>query len=65
MSVTNQNQETDDDSLRVEIQDDGSMTIYWDECDSRYTVLNTMTEEQLTAMIVESLQKKLKESENV
>jgi hypothetical protein len=65
MSVTNQNQETDDDSLRVEIQDDGSMTIYWDECDSRYSVLNTMTEEQLTAMIVESLQKKLKESENV
>ena len=65
MSVTNQNQETDDDSLRVEIQDDGSMTIYWDECDSRYSVLNTMTEEQITAMIVESLQKKLKESENV
>jgi hypothetical protein len=64
MSVTNQNQETDD-SLTVVFEDDGSMTIYWDECDSRYTVLNTMTEEQLTAMIVESIQEKLKEFQDV
>jgi hypothetical protein len=64
MTATNQNQETDD-SLRVEIEDDGSMTIYWDECDSRYSVLNTMTEEQLTAIIVESLKEKLKEFDNV
>jgi hypothetical protein len=64
MNVTNQKEETDD-SLRVEVEDDGSMTIYWDECDSRYSVLNTMTEEELTAMIVESLKEKVKELDNV
>jgi hypothetical protein len=64
MSVTNQNQEIDD-SLTVIVEDDGSLTIDWDPCDSRYSVLNTMTEEELSAMIIESLQEKLKESENV
>jgi hypothetical protein len=64
MNVTNQKEKTDD-SLRVEVEDDGSMTIYWDECDSRYSVLNTMTEEELTAMIVESLKEKVKELDNV
>ncbi len=65
MTVTNQNQKTNDDSLRVEIENDGSMTIYWDECDSSYSVLNTMTEEQLSVMIIESLQEKLKEFQDV
>jgi len=64
MNVTNQNQETDD-SLTVIVEDDGSLTIEWDECDSSYSVLNTMTEEQLTAMIVESIQEKLKEFQDV
>lgn len=43
----------DDDGLTVIENDDGSLTIGWDRCDSRWSVLNTMTSEQISAMILE------------
>lgn len=60
MSVTNQNQETED-SLKVTENDDGTFTIEWDPCDSRYSVWNTMTNEELSAMITEAIQNFIEE----
>jgi hypothetical protein len=63
MSATNQNQETED-SLKVIENDNGTLTIDWDPCDSRYSVLNTMTEDQLSAMITEELKKLIEKLNN-
>lgn len=50
MSVTNQNPETDD-GLKVIENDDGTFTLEWDPCDSRWSVLNDMTSEEVRAML--------------
>lgn len=62
MSATNQNQETED-SLKVTENEDGTLTIEWDPCDSRYSVWNDMTEEQMSAMIMESIKTRIEELE--
>ena len=53
MSVTNQNQETD--GLNVTENADGTFTIEWDPCDSRWSVLNGLTSEEISAMIMEQI----------
>jgi hypothetical protein len=60
MSVTNPNQETKD-SLKVTENEDGTFTIEWDPCDSRYSVWNDMTQEEMSAMIQEAIQNLIKE----
>lgn len=60
MTATNQNQEIED-SLKVTENDDGTFTIEWDPCDSRYSVWNDMTQEQMSAMIEESIKKLIEE----
>ena len=63
MSVTNQNQETED-SLKVTENDDGTFTIDWDPCDSRYSVWNDMTQEELSAMITRAIESFIEELNN-
>ena len=60
MNVTNQNPETDD-GLKLTENDDGSFTLEWDPCDSRWTVLNGLTSEEISAMIMEQIKQYLKE----
>ena len=44
------------DSLKVTQKEDGSFDIEWDENDPKYSFLNTLTEEQLTAIIIRNLE---------
>ena len=60
MNVTNQNQEIDD-GLKVIENSDATFTVEWDPCDSRWSVLNGMTSEQLGDMIMEQVKHYLKE----
>ena len=60
MSATNQNPETDD-GLKVIENDDGTFTLEWDPCDSRWGVLNDMTSEEVRAMIMKQVKLYLNE----
>jgi hypothetical protein len=60
MTATNQNQEIED-SLKVTENEDGTFTIEWDPCDSRYSVWNDLTQEQMSAMIEKSIKKLIEE----
>jgi hypothetical protein len=59
MSVTNPNQEID--SLKVTENEDGTFTIEWDPCDSRYSVWNDMTQEEMSAIVQKAIQNLIKE----
>lgn len=48
---------TNEDSLRVSENDDGSLTIEWDPNDPRYFHLNTMTENELQDYLTKALEK--------
>lgn len=50
-----------EDSLRVTENNDGTFTIEWDSCDSRYSVWNDMTEEELSAMLMETIKNRIEE----
>jgi len=60
MNVTNQNQEIDD-GLKVIENNDGTFTLEWDPCDSRWSVLNGLTSEEIGDMIMEQVKHYLKE----
>jgi hypothetical protein len=60
MTATNPNPEIED-SLKVTENEDGTFTIEWDPCDSRYSVWNDMTQEEMSAMIQEAIQNLIKE----
>lgn len=60
MSVTNQNQENDD-SLKVIENEDGTFSIEWDPCDSRWSVLNNLSSEEISAMIMEYIESYLED----
>ena len=62
MNVTNQNQKIDD-GLKVIENVDGTFTIEWDPCDSRWSVLNGLTSEEIGAMIMEQVKLYLKEQD--
>jgi len=59
-------EDTDNDSLKVTEQEDGSITIEWDGTDPRYSFLNGLTEEEVTELLTRGLEEKIKmwESEN-
>lgn len=52
---------TEDDGLNVTENDDGTFTLEWDPCDSRWSVLNGMTPEEISDMIVEQVKQYLEE----
>jgi hypothetical protein len=60
MSVTNPNPEIED-SLKITENENGTFTIEWDPCDSRYSVWNDMTQEEMSAMIQEAIQNLIEE----
>ena len=48
-----------DDGLKVTENGDGSFTLEWDEKDPRWSMLNGLTQEEVTAILTEGLQKML------
>lgn len=42
--------------IKVTQNDDKSFTIEWDENDPKYSLLNSLTEDQLRAMIIRNLE---------
>jgi hypothetical protein len=62
MSATNQNQETD--SLNVIEQPDGSFQLEWHKDDQKWNWLNGLTQEEITAILFEGLEKLKSELEN-
>jgi hypothetical protein len=44
------------DSLSITENEDGSLTISWDKNDPAYAMFNHLTEEQITAMLMEAIQ---------
>jgi hypothetical protein len=60
MSATNLNQEIED-SLKVTENEDGTFAIEWDPCDSRYSVWNDLTQEEMSAMITEAIKNLIEE----
>ena len=66
MNVTNQNQDQDqnDDGLTIKENEDGSLTLELDEKDPRWSMLNGLTQEEITAMLTEGLEKLKSELEN-
>jgi len=60
MNATNQNLENND-GLTVTENQDGSFTLEWNPCDSRWSVLNGMTSEEISAIIMEQVKIYLEE----
>lgn len=55
---------TNEDSLQVHEQEDGTFSISWDENDPKYAFLNDMTPEQLNEYFTHALEQYIKELEN-
>jgi hypothetical protein len=53
-----------DDGLKVLENEDGTFTLEWDEKDPRWSMLNGLTEEEVTAILIEGLEKLKSELEN-
>ena len=49
------------DSFKVEEQEDGTLSISWDETDPQYSFLNDMTQEELNAFFTRALEELIKE----
>jgi hypothetical protein len=46
-----------DDGLKVLENEDGTFTLEWDEKDPRWSMLNGLTQEEVTAILIEGLEK--------
>lgn len=46
-----------DDGLIVKENEDGSFQLEWDEKDPRWSMLNGLTQEEVTAILTEGLEK--------
>lgn len=51
------------DSFKVEENEDGSLTISWDPNDPVYAMFNGLTEEEITAMLMEAIKRAAEESD--
>ena len=53
------NTTTDDSGLIVRQNEDGTFELEWDAKDSRWSVLNSLTPEQIRAMLMEEIKRDL------
>jgi len=53
-----------EDSLKIIEQPDGSFAIEWDKNDQKWNWLNGLTQEEVTAILTEGLEKLKSELEN-
>jgi hypothetical protein len=55
----------EDDGLKITEMPDGSLQVEWDEKDPRWSVFNTMSQEELQKFLVEALQQELRNNHDV
>lgn len=55
----------EEDTLEVIQNEDGSLSISWDEKDPKYSFLNGLTEEQITAILEQSIQRMIEDDESL
>ncbi len=48
--------------LKVTVNDDGSITIDWDETDPKYSYLNELTPEEFSELLSEQIQNLIEET---
>jgi len=53
------NTTTDDSGLIVRQNEDGTFELEWDSKDSRWSVLNSLTPEEIRAMLMEEIKRNL------
>ena len=53
------NTTTDDSGMIVRQNEDGTFELEWDAKDSRWSVLNSLTPEQIRAMLMEEIKRDL------
>ncbi len=60
IDILNSINHTQNDSLEVTELPDGRIKIDWDDNDPKYSWMNTLTEQEITDMIIQSIQEKHK-----
>lgn len=52
-----------ENDLKVTVNDDGSITIDWNETDPKYSYLNDLTPEEFSELLSEQIQKLIEENQ--
>ena len=55
----------EEDTLQVTENEDGSLSISWDKEDPKYTFLNDLTEEQITAILEQSIKRMVEDEQSL
>ena len=55
----------EEDTLEVIQNEDGTMSISWDKEDPKYTFLNDLTEEQITAILEQSIMRMVEDEQSL
>ena len=55
----------EEDTLKVEENEDGSLSISWDKDDPKYSFLNDLTEVEITAMLEQSIMRVIEDDESL
>ena len=55
----------EEDTLKVEENEDGTLSISWDEKDPKYSFLNGLTEAEITAILEQSITRMLEDDESL
>jgi hypothetical protein len=55
----------EEDTLQVTENEDGTLSISWDENDPKYSFLNGLTEAEVTAIIEQSIKRMIEDDESL
>ena len=55
----------EEDTLKVEENEDGTLSISWDKEDPKYSFMNDLTEAEVTAIIEQSIQRMIDDDESL
>ena len=55
----------EEDTLQVTENEDGTLSISWDENDPKYSFLNGLTEAEVTAIIEQSIMRAIEDDESL
>lgn len=55
----------EEDTLQVTENEDGTLSISWDENDPKYSFLNGLTEAEVTAILEQSIQRMIEDDESL
>jgi hypothetical protein len=55
----------EEDTLKVEENEDGTLSISWDKEDPKYAFMNDLTEAEITAIIEQSIKRMMDDDESL